>query len=663
MGQIQVDTSLAAAMNSALAANKGGGYETKETFEDYGIYGVNYGGPAKQYLVCPECSPHRKDPRNATKREMTVWVEEGTWHCNNCHWGQGLKLKTRVLGDHSHASPSPAPARKILPLNETASVPTPIKPVSDGRARHFKEPDEAMYEYFAERGISRGTVDKMGVKLFPKSMLGGDERWYAFPLYVGQLLVNWKYRYNPSPGVKQFSQSGGTTKVWMNINSIKNSNYCIITEGEIDLFSFVECGEEPVISVPEGAPEANSSDVTQKLSFVDEMMPYFEHIERVYLAVDTDKNGQRLQKELVDRFGKTRCWLVKYPDDCKDANDVLVQYGKETLLECFHAAEPYPITGVLKVSDFRGMVEDLYEHGLPPNARSRFEEVDKIFKVFPGVGTLNIITGIPSHGKTVFLDNYLLSLAEKNGLKFGIYSREHRPDFHTGRLAEIQAGKRFLPTYHNQMDADEKDAALSFVEQHFFHLYDFNDERYFTMAEIMELAVYLQKAQGIDVLVIDPWNKVTAEYLPNEKTDRQYIARMLRTLHAFAKKTGLNVWVVAHTKKMGKANDGVNYEMPNAYSIADANEWFAMPDNILLLYRYFYVQNRAPTGESKTFFKTLKIKDDFYGQTERFVTLQFDPTCHRFYEPGTFTPQTSTSPLNAYVEPSAGIDDDEGTPF
>lgn len=660
MGQIQVDSSLASALNSARQAGAGVDYEVQETFEDYGIYGVNYSGPAKQYLVCPECSPHRKDPRNANKREMTVWVYEGTWHCNNtnCNWGKGMKLKTRGVGERTHAHAS-APARKILPLNETASVPTPIKPASDGRVRHFKEPDEAMYEYFAGRGISRGTVDKMGAKLFPKSMLGGDERWYAFPLYVGTVLVNWKYRTEE----KLFSQSGGTAKVWMNINSIKDSNYCIITEGEIDLASFIECGENPVISPPEGAPDYRSKELPDKLRFVDEMMPYFEHIERVYLAMDTDQNGQRLQKELVDRFGKTRCWLVKYPDDCKDANDVLVQYGKETLLECFHAAEPHPITGVLKVSDFRGMVEDLYVNGLPPNARSRFEEVDKIFKIYPGVGTLNIITGIPSHGKTVFLDNYLLSLAERNGLKFGIYSREHRPDFHTARLAEIHAGKRFLPTYNNRMDAEEKDAAISFVEKHFFHLYDFKDERYFTMQEIIELGVYLQKAEGIDILVIDPWNKITHEPLPHEKTERQYIARMLRGLHAFAKKTGLNIWVVAHTKKMGKANDGVNYEMPNAYSIADANEWFAMPDNILLLYRYFYVQNRAPTGESKTFFKTLKIKDDFFGQTERFVTLQFDPTCHRFYEPNTFTPQTPTSLPNTYVQPSAGIDDDEGVPF
>jgi twinkle protein len=278
------------------------------------------------------------------------------------------------------------------------------------------------------------------------------------------------------------------------------------------------------------------------------------------------------------------------------------------------------------------MLEDLYVNGLPEPARTRFTEIDKIFKVYPNIGCLNVITGIPSHGKTVFLDNYLLSLAEGSGLRFGIYSREHRPDFHVARLAEIYAGQRFLPSFAPQMNRDTMTEAVSFIEQHFFHFYDMKDERYFGLKEICELALHLQRSEGIDVLVIDPWNKVEHLKETTDKTEREYIARMLRGLHAFAKKIGLNIWIVAHTRKMGKANDGVNMEMPNAYSIADANEWYAMPDNILLLYRYFYVQQRASTGKSETVFKTLKIKDDFYGSAERYVRLAFDEQCHRFSE-------------------------------
>jgi twinkle protein len=599
-----------------------------ETFEDYGIYGIRSDGAEQQRIQCPECTPHRQ-PKHQKERDLTVWVKDGTWNCNHCGWGKGMRLKNRAVA--ASYSPNPAPQQaSIHSLN--ASAPKVYKRIDDDREKEMKEVDAQTLEYFALRGISAATLQKMGVKIFDKNMIGGMKRWYVFPLYVGGTLVNWKYRHNPSPDVKEFSQSTGREQVWMNLNSLADQSYCILTEGEIDLASFVEIGQVPVLSVPEGAPNHEDKDVAKKLSFVDECMPFFAHIEKIYIAVDTDKNGQRLQAELIEKFGRMRCWIVKYPAGCKDANDVLVKHGRDALDKCLIDAKPLPISGILRVADFRPMLEDLYVNGLPEPARTRFTEIDKIFKVYPNIGCLNVITGIPSHGKTVFLDNYLLSLAEGSGLRFGIYSREHRPDFHVARLAEIYAGQRFLPSFAPQMNRDTMTEAVSFIEQHFFHFYDMKDERYFGLKEICELALHLQRSEGIDVLVIDPWNKVEHLKETTDKTEREYIARMLRGLHAFAKKIGLNIWIVAHTRKMGKANDGVNMEMPNAYSIADANEWYAMPDNILLLYRYFYVQQRASTGKSETVFKTLKIKDDFYGSAERYVRLAFDEQCHRFSE-------------------------------
>lgn len=604
--------------------------EQAQTFESYGIFGINYNGAEKQYLQCPQCTPGRKK-ENQKDKDLTVWVHEGTWHCNHCGWGKGEHLKKGTSAGSSStissqgASRQPATIHPLLP-NTGIKI---FRPAADYRVPQMQELDEPALEYLLGRGISEKTARALGIKIWEKKLLGGFESYFCIPLYVGDTLVNWKLRRFPEKG---HLQTQGADKVWMNLNSIREHNYCIITEGELDLAAFLEIGQIPVLSVPEGAPEHDAQEIEQKMSFVGDCLHFFDHIERIYLAVDNDRNGQRLQNELIERLGRSRCWIVKFPSGCKDANDVLMRLGKEALERCFDTAEPVPVSGVVRVKDFRNLVESLYRDGMPPAARTRFEGVDKIFKVYPGVGTLNVITGIPSHGKTVFLDNYLLSLAEGNGLRIGMYSREHRPDYHVARLAEIFAGKRFMPNYATQMQRHEMEEAVAFVEDHVFHLYDFKDERYFSIGEIMDTALYLQKAEGIDVLVLDPWNKIKHDVLPKE-TDRQYIARTLRDLHAFAKRTGLNIWIVAHTRKMGKASDGLNYEMPNAYSIADANEWFAMPDNILLLYRYFFVQGKALTGESKTFFKTLKIKDDFYGEAERFVHLELDKNCHRFYEP------------------------------
>ncbi len=51
-------------------------------------------------------------------------------------------------------------------------------------------------------------------------------------------------------------------------------------------------------------------------------------------------------------MGKTgRCAFVTWPAGCKDANDVLVQYGAETLRECLAQATPWPLEDVVQVRD------------------------------------------------------------------------------------------------------------------------------------------------------------------------------------------------------------------------------------------------------------------------------------------------------------------------
>jgi hypothetical protein len=53
-----------------------------------------------------------------------------------------------------------------------------------------------------------------------------------------------------------------------------------------------------------------------------------------------------LREELARRLGKSRCWIVRYPKDCKDANEVLFKYGKAKLKECIEQSELYPIKSI-----------------------------------------------------------------------------------------------------------------------------------------------------------------------------------------------------------------------------------------------------------------------------------------------------------------------------
>ena len=131
----------------------------------------------------------------------------------------------------------------------------------------------------------------------------------------------------------------GAELIPYNIDAIADTPECIITEGEMDCLSFIEAGRKDCISVPNGA-NAN-------LSYLDDFMEgWFDTKETIYIASDSDTKGLVLRDELIRRFGAERCKIVTYGDGCKDANEHLIKYGKESLIRCVTYAKDVDIPGI-----------------------------------------------------------------------------------------------------------------------------------------------------------------------------------------------------------------------------------------------------------------------------------------------------------------------------
>ena len=64
--------------------------------------------------------------------------------------------------------------------------------------------------------------------------------------------------------------------------------------------------------------------------YLDNCIDYFEDKKQIILALDTDAPGLALRTEFVRRLGAEACFLVDF-EDCKDANEYLIKYGKEKL--------------------------------------------------------------------------------------------------------------------------------------------------------------------------------------------------------------------------------------------------------------------------------------------------------------------------------------------
>jgi twinkle protein len=232
-----------------------------------------------------------------------------------------------------------------------------------------------------------------------------QENTIQFNYFIGGQLVNVKYR----DGRKNFKLYKGAEKVFYNIDASVGYDTVIIVEGEMDVLSFHEAGIKNVISVPNGATLHNNN-----LDYLDACIDYFADKEKVIIAVDSDEAGQALQQELVRRLGAELCYTLDF-EDVKDANDYLQKYGKEQLAKRIATAKPVPLENVTTYRDIEGEVIDFVENGFKPGYQVGLQNFDDIFSTY--TGQFITVTGIPSSGKSDFVDQMVVGYNQLYGWK------------------------------------------------------------------------------------------------------------------------------------------------------------------------------------------------------------------------------------------------------
>lgn len=508
-------------------------------FEDVGInIGSRTAGNFK--TTCPQCGG---------KNDLSVNVSEGVWNCHKpkCGW-KGTINKSKVI----------QPEKKDYFRPEWTNITT----VSD-----------RLVEWFKARGISQRVLNEMkvteGKEFMPQ--VGAERNCIKFNYFRDGELINVKYR----DAEKNFKMVKDAELVFYNLDAIKDKQEIIIVEGEMDCLSFVEAGITNVISVPNGASKGNS-----KLDYLDNCYQYFEGATKIILATDRDEAGRNLQNELLRRLDIDRCYEIDLKD-CKDANEFLLKYGAVELVDSVTHASPFPVAGVVMANSLKQEFDDLYDNGLKPACNISMPTVDKLITY--ELGQLTTITGIPSHGKSYWLDFVLTRLAVNYGWRVGMFSPEHFPiRLHLARLAEKVIGKRF--SGNQRMNVVEKDAALEFIDKHFYFIRPADET--FSLDNILSISKSLILRYGINAMVIDPWNRLEHHQEKGE-SETLYISKMLDRLTNFKQKHNIHIFLVAHPTKIPKDRDTKEYDVPTLYNISGSANFYNKTDNGVTVYRDF----------------------------------------------------------------------------
>ncbi len=553
-----------------------------KSFLDFGIDTKNNTAGLMK-TTCPECSHKRKNKKDPC---LSVNLSEGLWKCHNPGCGFQGCLKTHGEDDR---------------LRDVYKIPKTVKQYSD-----------KFLAYFKGRGISTTSLQKLFVYesrgWMPSNKPGQNDTIANFPVFRGTTPVNVKMR---SLDKKAFSQKNrkieGVKSSMIGLNRIVADDVVVIVEGEIDMLTYVEVEDlhgRPiqVITVPQGAPNPDGAGFQKYFEFLDVYTGgILRKVKHIYLSMDDDAPGKKLQEELGRRLGMEKCRLVRYPKGCKDINDVLMQHGKEAVLECLKTTKPFPIKGLIRVGQAVEQIEMIRNNGFKRGLLTGIEKIDK--KISLKEKLLYVVTGVPGSGKTTWVDDWLVKVMRNNpneSLHCAYYSPENRPVGRAmAKIMEKYIKKSLSKDAIISMTDDEVQKAKYWLDQHFAFIYPdtkvkqnlFGKEmkNVNTLDSILTFARLSVEQYGSKVLVIDPWNKI--EHEQGSMSETHYISKALDMCLEAGDRYNMSVVVIAHPAKVQDASVLGNFVRPSLYKISGSANWYNKADVGVVVHRDKYWLN------------------------------------------------------------------------
>lgn len=513
------------------------------------VHEISFDQSKKARYKCPECADGRK---NKTAKDLEFYPDTKSAYCFHC---------TTTLYEYK---PYESTHAYTVPewKNKTALTDKAVK-------------------YFEGRMISQKTLNEMQIY--------SDKEWmpqfqkevevFCFPYFRDKKLINIKYR-GPK---KSFKLVSNAELIWYNFDCIADNKEIIICEGEIDALTFIENGFKNVISVPNGAKG--------KSEHIDNSIHCFDHVEKIILATDVDAPGIELKEELIRRFGAERCYSINFKG-CKDANEYFGKYGGIELIESLKNIIPIPIDGNVEIPTFYNQIINLYKNGLQKGKTISVPNIDEFCSW--ELGRLCTVTGIPSSGKSEFVDFLICKLNLLYGWKAAYFTPENYPlELHYSKIHEKFSGYNF----DEKKDKTDFQTIYEHIKDNFFYILN---EKDLTVESILKCAKSYIKQKGIKILVIDPYNKLEHQ-LKHGENETQYVSRFLDILVNFARFNNILLFLVAHPTKMQ------NGDVPTLYSISGSANFYNKTDYGFTVHRQ-RDDNGAMNNEVEVHWQKIKFK-------------------------------------------------------
>jgi twinkle protein len=287
---------------------------------------------------------------------------------------------------------------------------------------------------------------------------------------------------------------------------------------------------------------------------------------------------------LVDsRFGEK---AVVIQQAAVAIEDCPVIVHKDTLDLIYHEARIH-VNGlvrgkIISPGSIGDRVSAFYDHGYDAGFEIEdWREFSDHYKIAKGEFTS--VNGVPSHGKSSFVDAISVYMAMYHNWRFAVYSPENYPfETHIEKLASLYLGKPFHRGISERMTVAELSQAMTWIDNHFVFVDP--DEENISLESVLALCSGEMEKQKIDGVIIDPWNELEFNR-PMNISETDYLGKCLSKVRRYARRKNVALWVVAHPTKMPKKENGEGYLVPTPYDLAGSAHWYNKSDNCLCVYR------------------------------------------------------------------------------
>jgi twinkle protein len=554
---------------------------------------------------CPVCPTVGK--KNIKDTPLSVSLQKKLFKCHKCGWVGGW-------GESEAQQYKPKEYKTPVITNQT-----------DLKLEHLQS--------FSKRLITQEVLIRNKVRSSTKG------NWFAFTYYNGDKPVKVKYK---TPD-KQMMQSPDSMPWVYKYNDLIDQKEVMVCEGEEEALIWEVAGFNNACSVDMGAPNPNDVNVDAKLQCLTNCFDAFEEAETIYLAVDNDVNGVRLEKELIKRFGAEKCKIIDF-SPYKDANEYALHNTPKDLLRLKEQAKDVQIDGIFRANDFKNDILRDWKEGQPKGTTTYFTDLDPHWTW--RLGEVNIWSGYNNEGKSLFLKQIQIAKSLGDGWKHAIFSPEEWPvnEWYTD-VIESYIGKsadKDQAQYNNYMSEDEALKGIDFANDYFYNVYPDQDH---SIDEILKLFSYTVRKHNIKTVTLDPYNQVHHKMNPGEREDL-YISRFMAKLKKFAIDHMVSFNLIAH-QSTPMISTGENYPEPNMYKIKGGGTFSDKADNVLAVWR----ENRN-TDHKCTMVKVIsqKIKKQKLTGIPGTAKLKFDRFKNRYKTVFDKEPLADLQQQNAYQE-------------